>query len=177
MKRAFWISPGLFAALLASCATPDSVGRAEARARVLGYAQEFGVVDEPTAAHQQLVARTLQRALDGDDMALAQIFTDSQTFVSGDNEGWCKMPWIILCAVGDKRFANFVVGQPAPVQNAAFEWLVGLFGGTEAELREGFPQTAKLYAALVQDQADWPQAGYESGRKRGEHFVTWMSLP
>jgi hypothetical protein len=126
------------------CGVDDPTMRASARTSVMTYAQQYPAAR--AGSQREMVLEVFQRALDGDYRALAMIFSDYDTYGSSDSEAWCKVPWEVLRALGDERFSKFVESQPDAVRAAAFRWLVGLFGGTEAELKALYPKTAKLHS-------------------------------
>lgn len=133
-------------ALFAGCAKPKPPEPAQFKASVLSYARQYPANPaEVPAEKQQLVLGTFRRAVEGDSQALARIFSDYETFGSATDDAWCKVPWDLLNAVGDHRFATFLTNQPAQVQSEAFRWLVGPFGASKEELQKQFPETARLY--------------------------------
>ena len=146
LKTRFLIYTTVPTFLVASCAT-HTPSASESRAMVLSYGREYPAYppDHPVRT-QRLVLDTFSRALDGDHHALARIYSDYDTFGSGDCEAWDKTKVDILRAVGDKKFAGFVASRPVSLQRSVLGGLVATFGITEARLQHEFPATAKLYS-------------------------------
>jgi hypothetical protein len=81
----------------------------QARRAVLAYVEDDCIYYEKHGEKPHLPYRTtFKRAIAGDFAALHTIFTDSN-YHSGDNEDWIDTHWAILHAVGDERFATFLL--------------------------------------------------------------------
>lgn len=91
---------------------------------------------------QSYVRATLRRALAGDQTALHAVLTDNTDFGTGDNEAYSELPGILLGAVGDARYAEFVLSQTMEVQTAALSLLSP---DQIPDFRHAYPRTAKLF--------------------------------
>ena len=97
---------------------------------------------------------TFEAAMRGDATALHTVFTRWE-YHSGDNEFWQGIPWRLLRAAGDARFAAFVRSEPEAERREVLRYLPDLADmdeqqAWEAFFRRHYPQTYVLY------KESWP---------------------
>ena len=90
------------------------------------------------------------RASRGDYAALNAIFSDYARYGSGDSEAWGDVPDVLLEAIGDERFAEYLKQADPRIQLNAVRFL-GLPGSNlyeDADLKKAYPRTAAIQEAL-----------------------------
>ena len=127
--------------------------RAQARGAVLAYCDDDCIYYERRGRKPHLPYRaTFDRALAGDFAALRTIFTDSN-YHSGDNEDWIDTHWAILHAVGDQRFAAFLLQLPQKERDVVLMYLRYSIMVPESEFwryfDRRFPHVAPIYRRYV----------------------------
>jgi hypothetical protein len=94
--------------------------------------------------HADQLRSTIRRALRGERAAMRLVIVHEGIFSTDDNEAYSEVPSALLRAVGDERFAAFLVRESPRVQQAALSFL------SPKDIRDFdglFPKTAKLYRA------------------------------
>jgi hypothetical protein len=127
--------------------------RTQARDAVLTYCDDDCIYYEQRGKKPHLPYRaTFRRALASDFAALRTIFTDSN-YHSGDNEDWIDTHWAILHAVGDERFAAFLLELSPKERDGVLMYLRYSIMVPEPEFwryfDRHFPHVAPIYRRYV----------------------------
>ena len=109
--------------LVSGCASrPEYVLRSsEARKNILEYSRTE--CEEERTKPRLSYRHTFEQAMAGDFGALHTVFTRSE-YHSGDNEAWFSIPWELLAVIGDKRFAAFILREPAYDRRCLLQYIV-----------------------------------------------------
>lgn len=98
------------------------------------------------------------RASRGDYAALNAIFSDYARYGSGDSEAWGDVPDVLLEAIGDERFAEYLKQADPRIRLNAVRFL-GLPGSNlyeDADLKKVYPRTAAIQEALFSNMLAKP---------------------
>lgn len=137
---------------------------AQSRRHVLEYCSRQ--CEDKTAKLRLAYVATCEKALNGDIGALYTMFKD-ESYHDNDT-GWVDLWWYLLHAVGDSRFADFVVSSPLAERKEILRHLAPRYvtgpqeeAAFDAYFRKHFPRTDALCNAQFQPEPE--SSGFDYG--------------